>query len=82
MRLWLRNENPPELRRAPSFLKAFLRALTVVGLPLLVLAPFASVGGAAPHHGLTPVATALPNSRLTAGATLVGSSSLVSPNGQ
>ena len=40
MKLLPRSQGQPELRRVSIFLRATLRALTVVGLPILVLAPF------------------------------------------
>ncbi len=82
MKLCLRSQDQPEFPRVSIFLRAALRALTVVGLPILVLAPFDTAGDAAPHHKAPPV-VAMPTqpSRLSAGSKLRSGSRLVSPNG-
>jgi len=84
MKLRLRSQGQPELRRVSLFLRATLRALTVVGLPILVLAPFAARGGAAPHQQPAPSVISAPArpSKLLAGATLRGGDYLVSSNGR
>jgi len=65
------------------FLRAALRALTVVGLPILVLAPFDTAGDAAPHHQAPPeIAVPTQPSRLSAGSELRTGSHLVSANGR
>lgn len=61
------------------------RALIVVGLPILVLAPFDALGGAAPHQQPPPAAQVrvkTPSSRLAAGSTLRSGSVLASPTGR
>ncbi len=83
MKLCLRSQDQPEFPRVSIFLRAALRALTVVGLPILVLAPFDTAGDAAPHHRAPPV-IAMPAqpSRLLAGSELLSGSRLVSANGR
>ena len=82
MKLRLRSEGQPELRRVSLFVRAALRALTVVGLPILVLAPFTVGSTATPARRPSPVVQAprLP-SRLPAGVSLHAGSFLTSPNG-
>jgi len=83
MKLCLRSQDQPEFPRVSIFLRAALRALTVVGLPILVLAPFDTAGEAAPHHQ-APLVIAVPAqpSRLSAGSQLRSGSRLVSANGR
>ena len=80
MRLCRRSEGQPELRRVALFLRAALRALIVVGLPVLVLAPFDSGGGALHDQPAPSVRTAIPRARLYAGSRLKYPSYLVSEN--
>jgi hypothetical protein len=83
MKLRLRSHGQPELRRVSIFVRAALRALTVVGLPILVLAPFTTGGNATPAHQPTRmVPVVIQPSRLQAGKTLRGGSWLTSPNGR
>lgn len=84
-KLRLKEEGQPELRRVALFVRAAVRALIIVGLPILVLAPFDALGGAAPHHGPAPRPAGLSiqpsRSELSAGAALHRGTFLTSPNG-
>jgi hypothetical protein len=81
----LKSEGQPELRRVALFVRAAVRALVIVGLPILVLAPFDSLGGAAPHHRPAPRPLSLSlqpsRSRLSAGGAMHKGTFLISPNG-
>jgi hypothetical protein len=66
------------------FLRAAVRALTVVGLPILVLAPFAARGAASPHQQPPAVVVSVPAlpSQLPAGTTLRSGEILASSGGR
>jgi hypothetical protein len=81
LRPW--SQGQPELRRVSIFLRATLRALTVVGLPILVLAPFAAKETAAPHYRHPAAVSVRPRpSQLKAGTTLRSGAYLASANGR
>jgi len=83
MKLRLRSEGQSELRRVSLFVRATLRALIIVGLPILVLAPFDTLGSAAPHPQIFhPVAVTTYSSRLPAGSALRRGSVLASSGGR
>jgi hypothetical protein len=85
MKLRPRSEGQAELRRVSIFLRAAVRALTVVGLPILVLAPFAARGAASPHQPAPPaVVVSVPPrpSQLLAGTTLRSGEFLASSGGR
>ena len=82
MKLLLRSQGQPELPRVSLFLRATLRALTVVGLPILVLAPFDRGGSPAARPAVTPplASAPAPPARLAAGSTLRSGGFLESAN--
>ena len=72
-----------QLGRISIFLRATFRALTVVGLPILVLAPFAAKDAAAPHYQHPATVSLRPwPSQLGAGTTLRSGAYLTSANGR